>query len=79
MVRRNMIFSSVIRDIATLQRTWNLTPTYDATLRYTPYLQKYNLSCEIAALSMVLSALGYPQSEDSLIADLPQFPVAYSG
>lgn len=55
-----------------------MRPTLDTTLRYTPYLQKYALSCEIAALYMVLHALGSSETEDSLISRLPIEPRAYS-
>ena len=77
-VRRNMIFSSIVRDISTLHRTWNLTPTYDATLRYTPYLQKYALSCEIAAFVTILRSMSVEITEDDVIRDLPVFSWPYS-
>ena len=56
-IQRNNLFEGVVKDMEILRSTWNLRPTVDVTLRYTPYLQKYSLSCEIAALAMVLHSL----------------------
>ena len=58
---------------------WNQKPTFDMTLTYVPYLQKYSLSCEIAALHMVLRRSGVTESEDALIARLPFSLEAYTG
>ncbi len=33
---------------------WNLISTYDITNKYHPYIQKYTLSCEVAAVKMVI-------------------------
>ena len=72
--RRANLLTGVISDIASLERIWNLRPTFDTTLLYRPYFQKYKLSCETAALSMILLSLGVMKSEDALIARLPFFP-----
>ena len=78
-IKRNNLFFWATKDIEKLRRIWSLRPTFDTTLRYTPYLQKYALSCEIAALSMILQWLGSPRSEDDIIANMQIFPTAYSG
>jgi hypothetical protein len=77
--QRNNLLHRTTENLATLRRIWKLKPTLDTTLSYTPYLQKYSLSCEIAALSMVLTSLGSPETEDAIIARLPQYPLPYSG
>ena len=78
-IQRNNLLQGVFKDIEMLRYTWRLKPTFDTTLRYMPYLQKYSLSCEIAALAMVLSSLWSPQTEDELIAKIPHFPEVYTG
>lgn len=77
-VQRNNIFAGIASDLWVLRSTWSLRPTVDVTLRYTPYLQKYALSCEIAALTMILKSLWSPRSEDQIISRLPHFPEAFS-
>lgn len=50
-------------------------PTLDVSTRYRLTLQKYKLSCEIAALRMIIEAVTRkPISEDTIIASLPVFP-----
>ncbi len=78
-IQRNNLFEGITNDIWILRSTWSLRPTFDVTMRYTPYLQKYALSCEIAALSMILKSLWSPKSEDQIISLLPHFPEAFSG
>jgi hypothetical protein len=77
-IKRNNLFISATKNSTILRRIWNLRPTFDATLRYTPYLQKYPLSCEIAALSMILWSMGSPTSEDIIIAQLPKYSQVYT-
>ncbi len=77
--KRNNLFLWATKDIEKLRRIWSLKPTFDATLRYTPYLQKYALSCEIAALSIILQWLGSSRTEDDIIANIRMSPAAYSG
>ncbi len=57
--------------IGNIWDTWNLVPTTDHTLDYTLTLQKYRLSCEIAAMKAIYTALGYKKTEDQIIATLP--------
>lgn len=57
---------------------WHLIPTYDVSKRYTPYIQKYKLSCEIAAIKMVMDTIGKPVSEDDIIFRIPVFSWSYS-
>lgn len=69
--RRWELLAGVSKNINTIYTTWNLIPTTDKTLEYTLTLQKYKLSCEIAAMKAVFWALGYPRSEDYIIRTLP--------
>ncbi len=78
-VKRNNLFLWATKNIEKLRRIWSLKPTFDMTLRYTPYLQKYSLSCEIAALSIILQWLWSPRTEDDIIGHMRIFPTAYSG
>lgn len=49
-------------------------PTLDISSRYNLTLQKYKLSCEIAALRMAIESIEKKYiSEDALIALLPQY------
>ena len=57
--------------IGNIWDTWNLVPTTDHTLDYTLTLQKYRLSCEIAAMKAIYTALGYKKTEDQIILTLP--------
>ncbi len=50
-------------------------PTFDTSSSYSFFLQKYKLSCEIAALTMTINSFSGRQiSEDDIIASLPVFP-----
>jgi Peptidase_C39 like family len=69
--QRGIILKNNQRSIANLIETWNYIPTTDRTLDYTLTLQKYKLSCEIAAMKAVYGALGYARTEDQIIATLP--------
>ncbi|MBC7498519.1 hypothetical protein H7170_02635 [Candidatus Gracilibacteria bacterium] len=55
-----------------------LRPTIDRSLSYQLHIQDYSLSCEIAALRIVLDRLGVIVSERDIFASIPQFPQAYS-
>jgi hypothetical protein len=56
-IQRSNLLRIVTQDFPTFKNVWSLKPTLDTTLSYKPYLQKYALSCEVAALSMVLDSL----------------------
>ena len=51
--RRAALLIETSKNIGNLMNTWNLVPTRDKTLDYTLTLQKYKLSCEIAAMKAV--------------------------
>lgn len=58
---------------------WNIRfrsiPTLDTSTSYRFFLQKYNLSCEIAALRMLLeSAHRIIKTEEEIIVALPKYP-----
>lgn len=55
-----------------------LRPTIDRSLGYHFHIQQYKLSCEIAALQIVLAALKIAVTEDDIIASLPQYPYIYA-
>lgn len=57
-----------------LPPTWGLHPTLDTTLLYEPYIQKYSLSCEIAAVRMVMQSFWKRRSEESIFWKIPHFP-----
>jgi Peptidase_C39 like family len=78
-IKRRILLSWLVRDFSSLARTWSLKPTYDSISRYTPHLQKYALSCEIAALEMVLRSLGSDETEDTIIARMPFFEWSLTG
>lgn len=54
-------------------------PTLDVSSRYKLTLQKYKLSCEIAALRMIIEALsGKYVTEETLMREIPHYPGPYS-
>jgi hypothetical protein len=55
-----------------------LRPTIDRSLAYRFHIQQYKLSCEIAALKIILAALRIAVTEDDIIASLPQYPYIYA-
>ncbi len=63
---------------ATPFQVFALRPTVDRSLSYRLRIQKYSLSCEIAALRIILNSLGIDRSEDDILSNIPQFPFAYS-
>lgn len=68
---RAIILQNNQESLGNLIETWNYIPTTDNTLDYTFSLQKYKLSCEIAAIKIVLSGLWYHKEEDEIIKELP--------
>lgn len=62
-----------------LENAWKKPPTFDATRKYVSYIQKYHLSCEIAAVKMVLESMGKRISEDAIYAGIPRYSEALSG
>jgi hypothetical protein len=75
---RAMILKNHQKSLSNLIETWNYIPTTDKTLGYTLTLQKYSLSCEIAAMKAVYRALGYKRTEDQIIATLPFYDKPYN-
>lgn len=69
--KRATIIKNNQKSLSNLIETWNYIPTTDRTLDYTLTLQKYKLSCEIAAMKAIYGALGYKRTEDQIIATLP--------
>jgi uncharacterized protein YvpB len=65
------------KSLSNLIETLNYIPTTDKTLDYTLTLQKYSLSCEIAAMRAVYRALGYKRTEDQIITTLPFYNKPY--
>lgn len=63
---------------ATPFQVFALRPTVDRSLSYHLRIQQYSLSCEIAALRIILDRLGVRVSEDTIFANIPQFPMAYA-
>ncbi len=59
-------------------RSLVLRPSVDRSLSYRLHIQDYSLSCEIAALHIVLDRLGIIVSEKDIFASIPQFPYVYS-
>lgn len=55
-----------------------LRPTIDRSLSYHLRIQQYSLSCEIAALQIILDQVGISVSEADIFGSIPQFPFAYS-
>lgn len=56
----------------------SLKPTVDVSDRYKLSLQKYLLSCEIAALRMVVEVLSSKYiSEEDIMREIPQFVAPY--
>ena len=62
---------------ATPFRVFALRPTVDRSLSYRLRIQQYSLSCEIAALQIILNRLGIWVSENDILASIPRFPLAY--
>jgi hypothetical protein len=56
-----------------------LTPTIDLSLGYHLAIQEYSLSCEIAALRILLDRLDIRVTELDIFAQIPQYPSVYSG
>ena len=54
-----------------------LRPTIDRSLSYRLHIQDYSLSCEIAALQIVMHRLGISLSEKQIFVSIPQYPQAY--
>lgn len=55
-----------------------LRPTVDRSLAYHLRIQQYRVSCEIAALQIILNKLGIQASENDIISSLPQYPYIYA-
>ena len=56
----------------------NFKPTIDVSKRYKKKKKKYLLSCEIAALRMVVEAKsGKYVSEETIIQEIPHYPAPY--
>jgi hypothetical protein len=77
-VRRSLV-KSLEKIAPTTMNVWRHAPAYDITRSYIPYLQKYNLSCELAALSMLLGSIWVPTSEDAIYRDIPHDMSVYTG
>lgn len=63
---------------ATPFRVFALRPTVDRSLSYRLRIQQYSLSCEIAALRIILERLGVVITESDILASIPQFSFVYS-
>ncbi|MBP9779958.1 C39 family peptidase [Candidatus Gracilibacteria bacterium] len=58
---------------------WSKRPSMDTTYLYSPYIQKYPLSCEIATIKMILGSYGQRRSEESIYRAIPRDYSALSG
>lgn len=66
--------NETLRIQATLKIRLTEKPTLDITRKYRLFLQKYNLSCEIAALRIVLENITKKTiTEDEIFLNLPTF------
>lgn len=55
-----------------------LRPTVDRSLMYRLHIQQYALSCEIAALQIILTRLGIQITENDIISGIPQYAAIYA-
>ncbi len=62
-----------------IPNVWSKRPNMDMIYLYTPYIQKYPLSCEIASVRMILESLGKRKSEESIYRAIPRSPWVLSG
>lgn len=73
--KRIELMSETLRIQGTLKARLTEKPTLDMTRKYRLFLQKYNLSCEIAALRIVLETISKKTiTEDEIFSNLPTFP-----
>lgn len=73
--KRIELMSETLRIQGTLKTRLTEKPTLDMTRKYRLFLQKYNLSCEIAALRIVLETISKKTiTEDEIFSNLPTFP-----
>lgn len=70
---RTELIRSITGKYSFVPYVWSLIPTYDITSKYSPYIQRYKLSCEIAATKMVMDSLGTHVSEDDILYRIPVF------
>ncbi len=83
----NMIRETYLHDVSLFvkQYIWYpiqtilLTPTIDLSLSYRLAIQDYSLSCEIAALRILLDRFDIRVTESEIFARIPQYPYVYSG
>ena len=57
---------------------FTLRPELDRTLSYPLHIQQYSLSCEIAALRIILGWLGLSVSENEIFVNIPIFRFPYT-
>lgn len=70
---RTELIQSIKQKYSFVPYVWSLIPTYDITIKYKPYIQRYKLSCEIAATKMVMESLGTHTTEDDILYRIPTF------
>jgi uncharacterized protein YvpB len=70
---RENVFRELSQRSSLIPLVWSLHPTLDTSSVYEPYIQKYKLSCEIAAMRMVLQSFGMKKTEESLLRQIPHF------
>ena len=70
---RNDNYETVRQTTSLVPAVWGIRPTLDITWLYEPYIQKYSLSCEIAAVKMVMQSLGTKKTEEAIIKKIPVF------
>ncbi len=71
---RNYNYETVEEATTLVPSVWWIRPTLDITVAYDPYIQKYSLSCEIAAVRMVMQSLWTRRSEESIFNQIPKYP-----
>jgi uncharacterized protein YvpB len=71
---REWIFIESKKIYPLIPTVWWMRPTLDTTSLYTPYIQKYTLSCEIAAVRMIMESFWKRYSEESIYRSIPRSP-----
>lgn len=74
---RKQLIQNIQNKYSFIPKVWWLIPTYDTTTQYTPYIQKYKLSCEIAAVKMIMNSWDINVSEEDVFYRIPIFSWVY--
>ncbi len=69
---RKWIYNEAEEIYPLIPSVWSKRPSMDTTYLYSPYIQKYPLSCEIATIKMILWSYGQRRSEESIYRAIPR-------